>query len=271
MFDSIKFLKECLANHSRLVDIVLGRPEPLVKQGMKLMQNLLDEMFGLAEGDVQDFMQISEADVQEEVENNLELQLASESDSEAEFLWEQTHAQDLMDDEASEASESESDGDESDNTSEGSDEYCDDSNSDCFDYSATISNEYKRILRKTKEKRKKAKTDRNALWRRFGLRVEDAGEDQTDISGEERRRTKRQKRSHDAMEEERVEDKLIFHRHPPDLRQTTLNFDKVTKNRGPLMRRELKERQVTKNRRLFSRRELVQQGILEDDEQEEEH
>lgn len=92
MLDSVKFLKECLYSHATLVDIVLGRPEPLVKQGTELMQALLSEMFGLPGPDVQEYtqdplpevMEVSESSIEDE--NRLEIELASESESEVKYL-----------------------------------------------------------------------------------------------------------------------------------------------------------------------------------------
>ncbi|KAH0294819.1 hypothetical protein M436DRAFT_64110 [Aureobasidium namibiae CBS 147.97] len=253
MLDSVKFLKECLNNHARLVEIVLGRPEPLVKQGTELMQALLSEMFGLPGPDVQehtqdplpDAMEVSETEA--EVEDRLEIELASESESEAESLWEYTQAEDLMDVEASEASESESGEDDSDNISEVFDDY-DDNMSECSDYSTTNKNE--RLLKT--EKREKAKQNRDALWRRFGLTVEQVNQGQGDVQQEGRSSIKRQKRSRDAIEEEPIEDNPTTHHQSQALKQTTLNFNKVTKNR-----------------RLFSRKELKEQGVFGTEEPEE--
>jgi hypothetical protein len=116
MIDTVKFLKECLDNHSRLVDIVLGRPEPLVKQGTELMQAMLSEMFGLpgpvvetsVEDLTQDTMGEAEEERMEEPEEEPEEDLELASESEAEFLWERFHPQEFIDIEAELASEQES-------------------------------------------------------------------------------------------------------------------------------------------------------------------
>lgn len=151
-----------------------------------------------------------------------------------------------MDLEASEASESECDESDDDSISEGLDDY-DDNMSEYSNYSTTNKNE--RLLRR--EKREKAKKSRDALWRRFGLTVaEETDKAQDDIHEEERSRAKRQKRNHNALQGPPI-DQLTAHNHPSALKQSTLNFNKVTKNR-----------------RLFSRKELKDQGMLENHEEE---
>jgi hypothetical protein len=88
MIDTVRFLKECLDNHSRLVDIVLGRPEPLVKQGTELMQAMLSEMFGLPgpalEINMEEFEDERRKEAEEESEQEVETE--PESESEAEFV-----------------------------------------------------------------------------------------------------------------------------------------------------------------------------------------
>ena len=272
MLDTVMFLKQCLDGHADLVDIVMGRPQPLVKQGMELMQGLLDEMFGLPPGptdqehvkestgdSLPEAMEVSESEV--EVENRLEVELEqqSESNSEVEYRWEQTQAEDLMDIEAEECSGTESD--ESDEFDDDSiieeygdytdDDYVDDNRSEYANYSTTILSDHKKASRKRKENCEKARKDRDALWTRFGSRVEEAEEPEEDH--EERSRIKRQKRSPKEPKEKPEESKLTASHQPPAPRQTTLNFNKVTKNR-----------------RLFSRKELKQQGMLETEEQDEE-
>jgi hypothetical protein len=241
MLDSVKFLKECLDNHSGIVDIVLGRPEPLVKQGTELMQGLLSEMFGLDGPVLETTVEEVEDGVEEEVEEEsepeqestpeLESEGESESDSEVGF-------HDYMDIEAQEHPETDSDAyDDNDNSSEQSD----DSMATSYKRKRTprqkkqerepIKAKRERTLR---EKRDKAREERQALYTRFGLTVqetEETGENQNDTHEEERREAKRQKRNNDQ---------------PTVLRQTTLNFDKVRKNR-----------------RLFSRKELSQSGVFD--------
>jgi hypothetical protein len=248
MLDTVKFLKECLNNHSRLVDIVLGRPEPLVQQGTDLMQAMLSEMFGLPVPTMQEpaeeCMQQSMGDPMEEVESELE------SESEIEYLWESSQPEDLMDIEAVESCGAESDYYDGDSTDEQFNEY-DDNMSEYSNYSATFENKSERVLRK--EKRDRAKKARKELWSRFGLTVEKDKEDQNDAQEEEHKKFKRQKRSHNTVHEDLPESRLTADNKPQGLRQTTLNFNKVNKSR-----------------RLFSRKELNQKGVLKEQEKEKE-
>jgi hypothetical protein len=244
ILDTVKFLKECLGNHSRLVDIVLGRPEPLVKQGTELMQGLLSEVFGLDGPVLETTVEEVEDGVEEEVEEEsepeqestpeLESEGESESDSEVGF-------HDYMDIEVHEHPETESDAyDDNDSSSEQSD----DSMASAPKRKGTPKQKkHERALLKEKrertleEKRERTRKERKALYTRFGLTVqetEESREDQNDTP-ENEHRTKRQKRNHDQ---------------PTVLRQSTLNFDKVRKNR-----------------RLFSRKELSQSGMFEGDEE----
>lgn len=89
MVDTVKFLKECLNNHCRLVDLVLGRPEPLVQQGTDLIQAMLSEMFGLPTDEI----------IAENLEPELApiLEMEAEEESEVEVLWEKTETEDIMD------------------------------------------------------------------------------------------------------------------------------------------------------------------------------
>ncbi|KAH0395592.1 hypothetical protein KCU89_g10169, partial [Aureobasidium melanogenum] len=86
MVDTVRFLKECLNNHCRLVNLVLGKPEPLVQQGTDLIQAMLSEMFGLP---------INE-DTAEDSEPELE-PILDEPESEIEVLWNKTETEDIMD------------------------------------------------------------------------------------------------------------------------------------------------------------------------------
>jgi hypothetical protein len=248
VLDTVKFVKECLDNHSRLVDIVLGRPEPLVQEGTDIMQAMLSEMFGLPvptmQGPAEEHIQQTMGEPMEEVEPELE----PESESEIEYLWERSQPQDLMDIEAEESSGTESDDYDGDSTGEELNEY-DDDMSEFSNYSATFANKSERALRK--EKRDRAKKARKELWNRFGLTVEDTEEDQDDIYEEERQRIKRQKKSHNTGDEELPESRLTAADKRQGLRQTTLNFNKVNKSR-----------------RLFSRKELNEKSILEEQEKE---
>jgi hypothetical protein len=241
ILDTVKFLKECLGNHSRLVDIVLGRPEPLVKQGTELMQGLLSEVFGLDGPVLETTVEEVEDGVEEEVEEEsepeqestpeLESEGESESDSEVGF-------HDYMDIEVHEHPETESDAyDDND----GSSDHSDDSMVTTYKRKRTPrQKKQERVLVKEKhektlrEKREKAREESKALYTRFGLTVERAEGHGTDTR-EDEHGNKRQKRNNDQ---------------PTALRQTTLNFDKVRKNR-----------------RLFSRKELSQSGMVEEKEE----
>jgi hypothetical protein len=224
---------------------VLGRPEPLVKQGTELMQGLLSEMFGLPAPEalesmrdsmqevVEENMEEANGETEQEVETDPEVETEPESESESEV-----ELHDYMDIEAHEHPETDSDAyDDNDNSSEQSD----DSMATSYKRKRTprqkkqerepIKAKRERTLR---EKRDKAREERQALYTRFGLTVqetEETGENQNDTHEEERREAKRQKRNNDQ---------------PTVLRQTTLNFDKVRKNR-----------------RLFSRKELSQSGVFD--------
>lgn len=84
MLNTVKFIKECLDNHSRLVDIILGRSEPLVQEGTDIMQAILSEMFGLPvptmQESTEDYMQRTRKEPTEEVEPE------PESEPEIEYL-----------------------------------------------------------------------------------------------------------------------------------------------------------------------------------------
>jgi hypothetical protein len=251
VLDTVKFVKECLNNHSRLVDIVLGRSEPLVQQGTDIMQAMLSEMFGLPVPTMQEpaekYMQQSMGEPMEEVEFEPE----SESESEIEYLWERSQPQDLMDIEAEESSGTESDDYDGDSTGEELNEY-DDSMSEYSNYSATFVNKSEKALRK--EKRDRTRKARKELWSRFGLTVEDTEEeDQEDAPEEDRGPIKRQKLNSIASEDKSSESRLTTGSKPHVLRQATLNFDKVSKSR-----------------RLFSRKDLNQKGVFDEQEKEKE-
>jgi hypothetical protein len=219
MIDTVKFLKECLDNHARLVDIVLGRPEPLVQQGTDLIQAMLSEMFGLPAPIMRDPEETPMREVVQDSMEETEEESANESESESEltqFSEDETTPQDFMDIEAVENAETDSD---AYNDDDGSSEQSDDS-------MATVRKSKRRLRR---ERCKKARKARKELYTRFGLTVEETGAaevSQDDTSEEDNRRIKRQKGNHD---ETRV------------LKQTTLNFDKVRKNRRLFSRKELQE------------------------------
>jgi hypothetical protein len=250
MLDTVKFIKECLHNHSRLVEIILRRPEPLVQKGTDIMQAILSEMFGLPvpalQEPAEEYMQTNMEEPMEEVEPEPEL----DSESEIEYLWERSQPEDLMDVEAVESSGAESDYYDGDSTGEQFNEY-DDNMSEYSNYSAIFENKSERVLRK--EKRDRAKAARKELWNRFGLTIEEDEEDQNDAQKEEYRKIKRQKRNHDTMDEESSESRLTAEDKPQGLRQTTLSFNKVRKSR-----------------RLFSCKELNKKGVLDREEEVEE-
>jgi hypothetical protein len=266
MIDTVKFLKECLDNHSRLVDIVLGRPEPLVKQGTELMQALLSEMFGLPGPDVETSVEEPEQESEQELE----------SESEAEFLCERLHPQEFIDMEAELASEQESTSDlESELTeftelseeeavprfpklpawvytgtvhdeyddNDGTRQQCESSSVTATKSRRTSRQEYReRRLQQEKHeitkqnKRERAREEKKALYTRFGLTVEEAQEDQNDTHEEERRSIKRQKRDVNTLE---VSSESQPQQKPSVLKQTTLTFSKVGKSRRLFSRKEL--------------------------------
>jgi hypothetical protein len=231
MLDSVKFLKECLDNHSGIVDIVLGRPEPLVKQGTELMQGLLSEVFGLPGPALEATLEEAEEERMEEVEE--------EVNEEVEFLWESVHPREFIDIEAELASEQESTSDLDSELTEftelpeletaapylpnlpawmhpgtavddvdGSSEQSEDSSVLATKSKTPSRQEYRdrrlqqeeheRILRQ--KKRQRAREERRALYTRFGLTVGNAEEDQDETHEDERRSSKRQKRDVSPLE-----------------------------------------------------------------------
>jgi hypothetical protein len=118
MIDTIQFLKECLDNHARLVDIILGRPEPLVQQGTDLMQAILSEMFGLSAPNVREFSEPPAQGVVEDLLEESEVESESEQQSDSDTLEETIHTQSLMDLGADESSGPDSDAYHEDSASE---------------------------------------------------------------------------------------------------------------------------------------------------------
>lgn len=280
MIDSVRFLKQCLHDHSRLVDIVVGRPEPLVKQGMELMQGLLSEMFGLpgpdVQGHTQDFLpevvEVSESEVKDE--NRLEMELASDSDSEAEILRETTQAGDFMDIEASEASGSASSDSDDESTSERPDDH-DDNTSEPFNSSTVTTKKSRKTIQQQclewqqqketcsriarqgqheramrRKRREQAKEAGKAVGSRsITPALHESASDQDVLQDEDHGRIKRQKKRH-ATPEELPKSEITDQKQPPILRQTTLSFN-----------------QVQKSRRLFSRKELSRRSMLKSEEE----
>lgn len=224
MVDTVKFLKECLNNHCRLVDLVLGRPEPLVQQGTDLIQAMLSEMFGLPTDEI-----IAE---ELELESESFLEEEAEEESEIEELWDKTEVEDVMD-------------------------VCQDNEPELkFD---TIDNDpvrkpdmlvlgTKKKSRKLlqKEKHEKAKT---ALYERFGLSiVSEPSTDQEETVEERVKNVKRQRliAQTDTLCES-AEGNLAPIKKRPTLRQTTLSFNKVRKSRRLFSRKELSEKNTVKD------------------------
>jgi hypothetical protein len=283
MIDTVKFLKECLDNHSRLVDIVLGRPEPLVKQGTELMQALLYEMFGLPGPDVE--TSVEEPEQESEQESKEELESEAESECEAEFLWERFHPQELIDMEAELVSEQESTSDLESELTEFTEVSEEDTAPPCFPklpawvYTGTVHDGYddddgssekhedssatamkrRRISRQEKlerrmqqekyeitkqKKRQRAREEKKALYTRFGLTVQEAEENQNDTHEPERRSSKRQKTDVNTLE---VSPESQPRQKPSVLKQTTLTFSKVGKSRRLFSRKELSQNHTPEN------------------------
>ncbi|CAD0114139.1 unnamed protein product, partial [Aureobasidium uvarum] len=209
MIDTVRFLKKCLDNHCRLFNMILGKPEPLVQQGTDLIQTMLSEMFGLPLPAIEE--------VTEEPRAGREVEL--ESESEVEVIWEKFESQDLMD----------------------SDEYIGDTSSEETESTPETSKHCERALRREKRER---------LYDKFGFSIiHDDAEDLESSGGEERSRTKRQKRLTKRPNESPMR-KLSTRHRTPVMRQTTLSFHKVRKSR-----------------RLFSRKELSQNVSNQDQEE----
>jgi hypothetical protein len=222
MIDTVKFLKECLHNHCRLVNVVLERPEPLVQQGTDLIQAMLSEMFGLP---------VDES-IAEDLEPELEAMLEEEADveSEVEVLWEKTETEDIMDIDQDDESEPRLD----------------------TTYNKPVRSPGKLVLgtesrRKRllqQEKHEKAKA---ILYQRFGLSViSEPSTNQEEAVEQRRKNFKRQKMMTEKLCEspERSPSPI---KELPVLRQTTLSFNKVRKSRRLFSRRELSQIVTTKH------------------------
>ncbi|KAG9734777.1 hypothetical protein KCU73_g10678, partial [Aureobasidium melanogenum] len=222
MIDTVKFLKECLHNHCRLVSMVLGRPEPLVQQGTDLIQAMLSEMFDLP---------VDES-IAEDLEPELEAMLKEEADveSEVEVLWEKTETEDIMDIDQDDESEPRLD----------------------TTYNKPVRSPGKLVLgtesrRKRllqQEKHEKAKA---ILYQRFGLSViSEPSTNQEEAVEQRRKNFKCQKMMTEKLCEspERSPSPI---KELPVLRQTTLSFNEVRKSRRLFSRRELSQMVTTKH------------------------
>lgn len=212
MVDTVKFLKECLDNHCRLVNLVLGRPEPLVQQGTDLVQAMLSEMFGLP-------IEESIAEVPEpEIESILEEEVKMEAESEIEVLWEKTESESDMD----------TDQDEPESNADTSDSYP--------KLIPARSADKSRLRQRAKHEKERA-----ALYKRFGLSViSTSAADQEEATEMERNKVKCQKKMMDTLEKSPGRNRSLI-RQRPALKQTMLSFNKVRKSRRLFSRKELSQ------------------------------
>ncbi|KAG9696661.1 hypothetical protein KCU95_g2058, partial [Aureobasidium melanogenum] len=220
--DTVKFLKECLNNHCRLVDLVLGRPEPLVQQGTDLIQAMLSEMFGLPTDEI----------IAENLEPELApiLEMEAEDESEVEILWEKTETEDIMDIDQDSESETQFDMNEIISVK------------DPAKLVSSAKRKSRRLLQKEKHEKVKA-----VLYQRFGLSiVSEPSTDQGEAVEERCNKLKRQKRMTDTLCES-PEGNLAPIKKRPTLRQTTLPFNKVRKSRRLFSRKELSEKNTVKD------------------------
>ncbi|KAG9850377.1 hypothetical protein KCU98_g4379, partial [Aureobasidium melanogenum] len=222
MVDTVKFLKECLNNHCRLVNMVLERPGPLVQQGTDLIQAMLSEMFGLP----------TDESIAQDLEPELEpiLEEEAEEESGAEIIWEKTETEDVIN--VDQDSESEPKFDMTDNNAVRKPDML---------LSGTKSKS-RRLLQREKHEKAKA-----ILYQRFGLSIiSEPSTDQKKAVEQRRNNFKRQKTMIEKLCEspERSSSPI---KKLPVLRQTTLSFNKVRKNRRLFSRRELSQMVTTKH------------------------
>lgn len=214
MVDTVKFLKECLNNHCRLVNLVLGKPEPLVQQGTDLIQAMLSEMFGLP------IHENTAEDSEPELEPILE-----EAESGIEVLGNKTETEDIMDI-------------DQDNESEPK-----------FDttHNEPVRSPGKLVLETRLLQRKKHKKAKANLYQRFGLSVISEPSTNQEKALEQRHNNfKRQKMMTEKLCES-PERGPTPTKKLPVLRQTTLSFNKVRKSRRLFSRRELSQMVTTKH------------------------
>ncbi|KAH0144593.1 hypothetical protein KCU67_g13012, partial [Aureobasidium melanogenum] len=222
MVDTVKFLKECLNNHCRLVNLVLGKPEPLVQQGTDLIQAMLSEMFGLPVDE-----SIAE-DLEPELEPTLEEE--AEVESEIEVLWNKTEFEDIMDIDQDEESEPKFD----------------------TTHNEPLRSPGKLVLgtdskRKRLLQRKKHKKAKANLYQRFGLSVISEPSTNQEKAIEQRHNNfKRQKMMTEKLCESSERSPIPIKKLSV-LRQTTLSFNKVRKSRRLFSRRELSQMVTTKH------------------------
>lgn len=223
MVDTVKFLKECLDNHCRLVNLILGRPEPLVQQGIDLMQAMLSEMFGLP----------IEESITEVPEPKIESISNEEVDVEAESQFE-IESEDAMNIDQEER-ESNTD------------------TSDCYPKLVSARSAEKSRLRQ----RAKHEKERVALYKRFGLSViSTSAADQEEATEKERNKFKRQKMTMHKSPQRTVNNPRTKR---PALRQTTLSFNKVRKSRRLFSRKELSQIETVEHQ---EESEVASQGSL---------
>ncbi|KAH0144370.1 hypothetical protein KCU67_g13113, partial [Aureobasidium melanogenum] len=219
MVDTVKFLKECLNNHCRLVNLVLGKPEPLVQQGTDLIQAMLSEMFGLP----------IDENTAEDSEPELE-PILDEAESEIEVLWNKTETEDIMDIDQDDESEPKLD----------------------TTYNEPVRSPGKLVLgtdSKSKRllQRKKHEKAKAILYQRFGLSViSEPSTYQEEAVKERRDKTKSQKMMIKKLCESPERSPTPIKKLPV-LRQTTLSFNKVRKSRRLFSRRELSQMVTTEH------------------------
>lgn len=220
MIDTVRFLKECLNNHCRLVNLLLGKPEPLVQQGTDLIKAMLSEMFGLP----------TDESITEDSEVKLEPILVEVAETEIEaasevgVFWEKTETEDVMDIDQDDEHEP--------------------------NFNPCGKHPVKRLgkpglgtPRKSKRflQQERHEEERAALYERFGLSItSNSPADQERATGEERNKFKRQKTMTHTLNES-PERTINLREKLPVLRQTTLSFDKVCKNRRLFSRKQLNQ------------------------------
>ncbi|KAG9519506.1 hypothetical protein KCU93_g8064, partial [Aureobasidium melanogenum] len=222
MVDTVKFLKECLHNHCRLVSMVLGRPEPLVQQGTDLIQAMLSGMFGLP----------TDESITEDLEPELEsiLEEEAEVESEVEVLWEKTETENIMDIDQDEESEPKLD----------------------TAYNEPVRSPGKLVLgteskRKRLLQRKKHEKAKAILYQRFGWSVISEPSTNQEKAVEQRHNNFKRKRMMTEKLCESSERSPTPIKKLPVLRQTTLSFNEVRKSRRLFSRRELSQMVTTKH------------------------
>ncbi|KAK6003610.1 hypothetical protein QM012_009381 [Aureobasidium pullulans] len=248
MIDTVSFLEECLDNHCGLVNLILEKPEPLVKEGTDLIQAMLSEMFGLPIDDC--ISQNSEVDLEPIFEAEAEVE------SEVEFLWEKTETDDTM--EIDQHDEPEPKLNASDNH---------------------LVKESSKLVPETMQKsRRYTRPDkygkaRAALYERFGLSdMSNPSADQEGVVGDQRNKSKRQNTTADSLNESPGRSPTPVKKLPA-LSQIKLSFNKVClvsrkelsqKNTVREEKEQASPRSVRRNPRRSSarRRDYRENGLL---------